>query len=406
MKKRVTVPEFNTLFPLLCVLYICVWSIFPAIQLGNVFRLTALACAVLWFFIINSRRNYVMDRQDVLMAFFVVLVVVVSILATMGFSGILPQVAVFMMFFGYYMAKYYEKSDIDLSFISVVVITLLVVSNFRTFSALATDEHLTRAMVRNDEETYQYIRQGIGGYGLIYPQVCIAPLITSWTISSFKKNKLCFALGVVWIISFVLLVLNGGYTIAIVVGAIGFVLVLAKSKKSIIYSLVISLGVMLTIYLLIAHSSNFRNFLLETFQRSNAIKSKINDLYNTYWGLGDADSVEVRSDAYLFSLKGIITYPILGGLWNPMIGSHSAILDTISQYGWFGGYAFITMIFHVPVNQKRKSKDGYIKKVVNSVMTTTFIIALLDTFPYQMMMAVTVISLALFKDIIKWREKT
>ncbi|MBO4323578.1 MAG: hypothetical protein J5836_02835, partial [Clostridia bacterium] len=193
--------------------------------------------------------------------------------------------------------------------------------------------------------------------------------------------------------------------IAMVVTVIGFVLVLARSKKSVIYSLLISVGVMVAIYFAIGYSAGFRNFLLEIFKKSNPITFKINDIYNSFWGLGDAHNVEVRADAYTMSLKVIFTYPILGGFGSVPVGGHSAILDTIAIFGWFGGYAFITMILHVPAFQKRTSKDDYVKKVANSVTATILLVGLLDTFPYQLAMAVTVVALGLFKDIIRWRQE-
>ena len=405
LTRKFSAPKFNTIVPSLCALYICVWSVFPAIQLGNLFRLAALGSAVIWFFFINSKRNYLMDRKDVLMALFVIFVVLESVIGTMGVGGIMSHIATFTLFIGYYMAKHYEKSESPLTFISVAVIAVLIFSNFKTFYALATDEHVTRAIVRNDEDTYSYIRQGVGGYGLIYPQVCIAPLFISWTLSAFKKNKIFFAMGVAWFISYVLMVFNSGYTIAVVVTVIGIILVLAKNQRSAIYSALIAVLVVVAIYFLILHSSGFKNYLLELFN-GTTITTKINDIYNSYWFHTEADSVEVRLDAYTASLRGMLTYPILGGFWNSIGGGHSAILDTISKYGWFGGYAFITMIFYSPTAMKKSGDGVTIRKISNATIVTTFIIAILNTFPYQITLAVTLISLALFKDVKKWREQT
>ena len=95
--------------------------------------------------------------------------------------------------------------------------------------------------MRNDAESYVYLRQGIGGYSLIYPQVCVSPAILAWTLSAFKRHKLSFAIGCVWAYTYVLCILRAGYSIAIFVTVIGVLLLLFYKDRNAVSAVILAM---------------------------------------------------------------------------------------------------------------------------------------------------------------------
>ncbi len=392
----------------IAVLYLVIWTISPPLQVDTVYRIVALVCAVLWVAIWFVRENPItLGKEQIGAIFFLVAVMVVVYFERYDFSALIKQIALIMLVICFMMTYFYDDKWDELAGIVPIVLILLTIWNYKTFSILIEDHTIARLLVRDDEATYDYLRQGIGGYSLIYPQVCISPLIVAWTFKALKNNKLLFAVGVVWAYTFVRVLELAGYSIALFASAIGLILLVFYRGKNIIPAFIVTILAFAAIMAAILYIQPFREWILETFD-GTAVARKVNDLVSTSETGVTGDSIQVRINAYLNSLSDMLKYPIIGSLWHESGGGHSALMDITAKYGWLGGYAFAMMIYHVPLHYKHHFNNKFILSAANATLITLMFVSLFDSFNYSFSCMVMIVSSLLFEDIIKWTgaEKT
>ncbi len=390
------------LFQKIAVLYLIIWTISPPFQVDLIYRLIALGCAAIWVVIWFIRENPItLGKKQVGSIFFLIAVIIVVYFEKYDFESIVKQIALIMLVICYMMTYFYDDKWDELSGIVPIVIVLLTVWNFKTLDVLIEDHTIARLLVRDDEITYEYLRQGIGGYSLIYPQVCISPLILAWTFKAFSHNKLYFAIGVVWAYEFIRLIELAGYSIALFASAIGLLLLLFYRGKSVIAAFIVAILVFVGIMASILYIAPFREWILETFD-GTAVANKVNDLISSSDSGVTGDSIQLRIVAYSNSLFNIIKYPVIGSLWRESGGGHSALLDITSKYGILGGYAFAMMIYHVPQHYKHHCNDKFITVTANATLVTLMFVSILDSFNYSFTCMIMLVSSLLFEDIIKW----
>lgn len=392
----------------IAVLYLTVWTISPPLQVDMIYRIIALACAVVWVAIWFIRDNPItLGKEQIGAIFFLIAVMVVVYVEKYELENLLKQIALIMLVICFLMTYFYDDKWDELYGIVPIVLILLAVWNYKTFIVLIEDHTIARMLVRDDESTYVFLKQGIGGYSLIYPQVCISPAIVAWITKSFKNNKIFFAIGIVWAYTFLRLLELAGYSIALFASAIGVLIFLFYRGKNIIPAFIITILVFVAIMAAILYVVPFREWILETFE-GTAVAKKVNDLVSTSDSGVTGDSIQVRINAYLNSLGDIVKYPVIGSLWRENGGGHSAVLDTFSKYGWLGGYALIMMFYHVPFHYKHHYTHKFVMSTANATLITLMFVSLLDSFNYSFTCMILIVSSLLFEDIIKWTgaEKT
>lgn len=387
---------------MLAVLYLVIWTISPPLEVDLTYRLLALAAAAVWFAVLLIRENpVVLGKEQVAALFFMLAVILVIFIQSESFEDVLKQIGIFMLVICFIMNYFYKDKWDELSGILVVVFLLLIVYNFKTYSALAEDLTIARKLVRDDESTYVYLRQGIGGYSLVYPQVCVASAALAWTIKAFRKNWLKFAVGAVWAVSFVMLISKAGYSLAIFTSAAGALLLLFYRGKSGISAFLVALAVFAGSMMAILYLHDFRSFLLEIFD-GTAVAKKINDLVATGDSGAAEGSIQDRMVAYQGSIDTIISYPLIGALWRGSGGGHSAFLDIMAKYGVFGAAMFAMMFYTVPRCYKKKYGNRFVAAMANSSLVSLLFISLLDSFSYAFVCMILIVLPMLFEDVIKW----
>lgn len=386
----------------IAVLYLIIWTISPPLQVDTIYRLIALACAVLWVAIWFIRESPVtLGKEQIGAIFFLIAVMVVVYFEKYDLSALIKQIALIMLVICFMMTYFYDDKWDELAGIVPIVLILLTVWNYKTFTILIEDHTIARLLVRDSEETYTFLKQGIGGYSLIYPQVCICPLIFAWIFKAFRHNKLYFAIGIAWIYAYVRLLELAGYSIALFASAVGLLILLFYRGKNVVVAFIITILVFIGIMAAILYIIPFREWILETFD-GMAVAKKVNDLVSTSESGVTGDSIQVRIDAYSNSLIDIIKYPIIGSLWREGGGGHSAILDITSKYGWLGGYVYSMMFYHVPFHYKHHFNNKYIIRTANATLVTLMFVSVLDTVSYSFVCMVMIVSSLIFEDIIKW----
>ena len=384
------------------VLYLVIWTVSPPLQVDLIYRLIALACAVIWAVIWFIRENPVtLGKEQIGAIFFLIAVMIVVYFEKYDVSALIKQIALIMLVICFIMTYFYDDKWHELSGIVPVVLILLTIWNFKTFQILIEDHTIARMLVRDDPSTYQYLRQGIGGYSLVYPQVCICPLIFAWIYKAFKHNKFYFIVGVAWAYTYVRLLELAGYSIALFGSVVGLLLLLFYRGKSAVAAFIIALLVFIGVMAAIMYVVPFREWILETFD-GMAVARKVNDLVNPTESGVTGDSIQVRINAYSNSLGDIFKYPIIGSLWRENGGGHSTLLDAFAKYGWIGGYLLIMMFYHVPFHYKHHYKDRFIETTANATLITLMFVSLLDPFNYSFTCMILIVASLLFEDIIKW----
>ena len=386
------------------VLYLVVWTISPPLQIGTVYRLLALACAGVWIVIWFVRENpVVLGRDQVGAIFFLIFVLGVVFFEKSSFSTILKQIAMIMLVICFLMNHFYKDRWDELSGLIPVILILLIIWNGNTINALIEDPTIARRLVRDDESIYSYMQQGIGGYSLVYPQVCICPVILAWVIKSFNNNKIYFIIGSAWLVTYVWMISIAGYSIAIFASAVGAILLLFYRGKSGVAAFVVSAIIFIGIMAAIMYVDSFRNWLLEFFD-GTAVAKKINDLVSTSETGETGESIQVRINAYSNSIVDTFKYPITGSLWRESGGGHSAFLDTLSKYGLFGIYIFSKIFYAAPLYYKNNYADKFIVAASNATMITMLFVSVLDSFNYSFTCMILIIAPLFFEDILKWTE--
>ena len=392
----------------IAILYLIAWTVSPPLQVDTIYRIIALGCALLWAGIWFIRESPIsLGKEQIGAVIFLIAVMGVIYFEKYSFSALIKQIALIMLVMCFMMTYFYDDKWDELAGLVPIVLILLTIWNYKTFSILVEDHTIARLLVRDDETTYSYLRQGIGGYSLIYPQVCISPLIFAWIIKAFKNHKVLFAIGIAWAYTFIRFLELAGYSIALFASVIGLVLLLFYRGKNAVPALVITIVAFMGVMASILYIPAFREWILETFD-GTAVAKKVNDLVSTSETGVTGDSIQVRINAYTNSLIDFIKYPIIGSLWRGGGGGHSALLDIIAKYGWLGGYAFSMMFYHVPLHYKHHYKDKFIISAANATLVTLMFVSILDSFSYSFTCMVMIVSSLLFEDIIKWTgaEKT
>lgn len=385
------------------VAYLIVWSISPPMEIDLIYRLLALAATGIWCICWIIRQNHIeLDRNQIISIFFLFTVIGVTFISNGDFAGVLKQIAFFMLVICFIMNCSYKNDWSELRWLIPVILILFIIWNFKTINALILDPTIARKIVRDDESIYPYLRQGVGGYSLVYPQVCISSAVLMWTIKVLKNNKILFVLGAVWCVSFVWLISLAGYSTAIFAACVGAVLLFMYRGKNVVGAFSVAIIIFATIMLSILYVEDFRNWLLETFD-GTAVAKKVNDLVATSESGAAEGSIQARMIRYKKSLEVAFKYPIIGALWRDSGGGHSGLLDTVAKYGLWGGWFFVKSVYHVPNYYKdRYRESSTIRRVSNAVLVSMLFVTILNSVTYAMYCVLLLALPLFFEDIVRW----
>lgn len=394
----------NSSVQMLAVLYLLIWSVSPPLAIDNIYRMLALGAAGIWF-VLSMLEGLKLEKIHIYAIGFLLAVMLISVFDNQGnLSALTKPISTYMLVIAFIMNYAYKDRWNELHILVPVFLILTIVFNIITFRELLADPTLSRKIVRADEEIYPYMRRGVGGYALIYLQVFLFPLLFSWIRRAIRWNKIYMAIGLFWLISYILLILNAGYSIAIVTTISSLVVLFIYKRKSIIPALIITLLIIILLVWLIGNVDPFREALLGFFDGTK-VANKITDIYNSLHGVEVADSIASRIDRYSASIQTAFHYPLIGSLWFEGSGGHSAILDTFAKYGFWGFWIFSKMFYCVPVGIKAESDTPKDIRIANAMLVSMLLVTLLDSLPYEMVFPVLIIAPLLFNDIKLWRQE-
>ena len=386
------------------VLYLCVWTISPFMEIDLIWRIGALMAFGLWMICAVSRGLH-FEKIHMLALAFLALIVVVNIVENNGFSKILRTIQYYMLVLFFIVGHFYKDKWKELYFIVPIILLLLIYFNFKSAFTVMEDATIARRLVRNDAEIYTYLQQGIGGYSLIYPQVVTFPVLVMWLFKSYRQKKLFFLIGIVWLVSYVLFVINANYSIAITGSVISLIILLFYKGHSVGLAFVVSAGLFITLMLMILNWDGFRNMLLEFFD-GTAVAKKINDLVATSESGAAEGSINDRVITYQATFNTIFRFPVIGGLWWESGGGHSALGEAFAKYGLFGGYVFCKILYSVPSMYKKTFAYKRIQQMANANLVVLLYVTLLDSVSYSFLGMILILTPILYENIIEWNGLT
>lgn len=384
----------------LALFYLVIWTISPFMEVDMIWRILALAAAAIWFVSALLRNGAQIDRTDFFSILLAAAVAAIAFIQSGSISSILGQIAIYMFVIFFLMYRFYSGRWDELRGLLLIVLLLLIFYNLRSAAAVRVNPQIARLLVRDDEETYSYLRRGIGGYSLIYPQAVIFPAILLWIEKAFRKKLAYFVIGVVWLVSYVSYILIAGYAIAVFASLLGVIILhFYRGRRIVALIFAIILLFILGMYLLVS-SSSVQSVLLRLF-RGTAIERKIQDAILSAQSGTAQGTIYDRIVAYQGSLRTIFQYPIIGGLWWSGGGGHSAVLDMFAKYGILGGYVYVKMIYVVPFDYRR-SHPEVLNRVCNGAFATMFFVTVLDSCTYAFTGMMLIVLPVLMEDILKW----
>ena len=187
----------------------------------------------------------------------------------------------------------------------------------------------------NEADAVKYGFMNIGGFEFVYSVALIYPAI----IYGFKRKKIHVSIVIIYAVIDFILVINTGYTIALLLFIASTVFVFFRNNltvKNVVIIFVITLLVSLLVFPLFSYLLN----ALADVIGNETIAERLRDLAGGREGLEASE--DNRLALYMTSLTSFITHPLFGGMFNSVsIGGHSEILDKIAQYGIFGLIAIV-----------------------------------------------------------------
>ena len=194
-----------------------------------------------------------------------------------------------------------------------------------------------------------------------------------------KKGKvLIWQLGVIAILTY--LIINSGYTTAVVLTVIGIVAALTISKNPIKTIIITGIaGVALVYYIPIILQYIIRNFDVPlVYQQKLVILTQVTDSSNSF-----AYSDTTRGGLLKMGLDSIVKYPVFGSVLlsgSTSSGGHQEIIDVLANYGVIYALLFYYVILGTPY---RLSKED--KGVCLLYLTLVIALGLTDTFDFATM---------------------
>jgi len=359
---------------LLIVLFI--WILLPIFVYDEVVRILALISIIIF-----SIQNFSISNKKVLFAIIVFMLYTFTINTIESNSSFLLrhlQLYIFLVliFVSTIVMQFSTERKTQLI---LIILTFNLIALTGTFLGLLTDSHAARALSKSSEAGIKLSALGIGGYGSVYMNVILYPLL--FVIKKTIKNNLINYL--VWanLIALVLTILYANFLIAILLLSFQIIyLSINSTKGNIKFMYLLSV----IIIILIAYS-NIEYIEKETYSivEGTSLRLKHSDIFSQIRGDESINgTIASRSERYARSLNIFFTNPITGSLSFDNIGKHSNILDLFAQFGFLIGFLFLSIIRKLPLTLLKKSAFGN-KYYIKSLIWSIIIFGLVNNFSMQ-----------------------
>ncbi|MBQ6154066.1 MAG: hypothetical protein IJJ15_09990 [Ruminococcus sp.] len=263
------------------------------------------------------------------------------------------MVYVFPVSVGYYLAR----NPFNAKTFAIVLVVVFAFTCMTTIIGCIRNPDAARDLASTktsqDATAIKYDWQNIGGYSFVYSTVLLYPFV----ILGFKTKKLNIVFVVIFTVLAYALALYTEYTFALMLLLLSTLLFLIKKDMSIKKFLLLMIFSFLAAYFLryaVAALLTYIGNLLG----NETMTEKMTAIFLGNEAVEQLD--DPRDVLYMMSIETFLKNPLFGTFFNGGRGSggHSQILDTLAQFGLFGGailywmYRGIYKVFYKPFTKK------------------------------------------------------
>ena len=219
-----------------------------------------------------------------------------------------------------------------------------------------------------------YSWHNIGGYEFIYTIVLMYPIL----IYAYKRKKISLPFTICIVIGILSLILLSEYTTALLLLGISSMLFFVKRDLNVQDVFVIAILAIIVLFVLNDYVADFFRSL-STIINSQDISERLLALSGGTTGLEASD--DNRIFLYRKSFNTFLEYPLFGSFISGdiRVGGHSAILDSLAQFGLVGASVLFFMyrkIYRIFIRPFNKNKGygylvwSFLQAIILSVLNT------------------------------------
>lgn len=288
------------------------------------------------------------------------------------------------------LTKYTFKESIFLIYFFLV---LNLFSLILTYKGLLTDSHAARAFSKSNEAALEVASSGIGGYGFIYANALLYPiLILIYKTINNKKIKILSILNFILIL---LVISRANFFIAIILTIIQLLYLLYNygDKKS--YYLFL-LAFIISLFYVFLNLNEVLDYI-DSLLKGTSLYLKFLDIISLFEGKAAAyGTTDGRAERYIRSFLMMFKNPFIGVISFNDIGKHSQFLDLFAQFGFIIGIILMRLIFFIPIQIKKIIEQKH-NKLINILIFTLLFLGMFNN--YAMQMGVVIILLVLVTSL-------
>lgn len=360
---------------LICIFYIIAWILSPPLIAEDLYGYIAMLAAAIWFIVelVGHPSTFIKPSRTLI---FVILFILYSGIVgymTDGGSGVTRNIQMYLSLLFLIFYDSHQRRDIRklrlVVWASLVIFSIWLVT---TLVAYQVVQNASRILIRSGDVEADMMRQGIGGYGLVYGAMIIIPVLL-YLLKTHILPVLTFKIAALAaLILSIFVVIQAGYSIALILMMAGIIITLMIGKAT--ANTLVKTTIVITVVLLALHL--FGNAMLDFVVDSasgTSYEHKLQDIRASLESNRGVGTVDDRMERYLRSLHLFIENPVIGTLSYDHIGKHSAIIDTFAFYGVIVGYIFAYILFQVPLSYlSRKSSKAFGMSLAMAVVIIAF----------------------------------
>lgn len=339
----------------LCVTYISIWVISPPMMIGQSFRAVALFAAILWIVIEFARRaqTFLSPSPLVLAASLFVVYSVIVAYSTQGPLGLIENIQLYIFLFFLVLFESYRKRDFRqlriVFWMALLVNPIWLVTTLVTYRDLAG---ASRLLSHSGDIQSELVRQGVGGYGMVYSAVVALPVMLYLLKSRIVVKPSLRLLLVLNLILSYAVIFRAGYALGLVLMVVGTVitLVVGRLDRSTLIKATLIIVLVLSVSPFLASAVPD---WAEQFFQGTLYERKIRDARRSMAADRPVGTIQDRTELYARSVLTFMGNPIFGSLGASGAGGHSSVLDSLARYGGLFGIMLAYAIWRVPLGISR-----------------------------------------------------
>ncbi|MDT0684536.1 hypothetical protein RM543_17835 [Roseicyclus sp. F158] len=345
----------------IALIFLCLWITSPILTPNDLARLAALAALGAWVGLELSRPNGIFWRPT-LPVFGALLFIFYDLVLWYGLRewGLLSHIQMYILLtllIVYESRRHDPRSLAPVFWAMMVTLPIWFFATFRAFDTFGS--HAARTVVRSSEEAVELMQQGVGGYSLIYSGLILVPIMISMTMQRRKFDmssapRPLRLLPVITLVLIVAVVLNAGFSIAILLLMATLMISLAYLKPrpwKLVVAPPLAVVLILVAPIFLIHIVDF----LMPFAEGTNFALKLRDIRLSLELGGSIGTVNDRTERYLRSINSFLENPLLGVMGDRGVGKHSEYLDHFAQRGVLFGALYMALLLYVPLRMLRRT---------------------------------------------------